>query len=152
MNKIYTAAVALKLELSESATESEVLAKMDLLLGYKTANEQLRTEKEQMTLASITTAVQTAITDRRIPADKKDHFIELGKKVGLESLTLTFESMTPIAKPMELINRGGGAPSSTEYKTLSEVPAAELMALRSEDKETYMKLYKAEYGVDCKIE
>ena len=109
-------AIALKLGLPETATENDILSAIEVLLGYKTANEQLRQEKEQMQLEGITAAVETAITERRITADKKEHFVELGKKVGLESLKLTFEAMTPV---------------------------------QTNDKPTYMRLYKAEYGVDC---
>ena len=119
-----------------------------MLLGYKTANEQLRQEKEQMQLAGITAAVESAITERRITAEKKDHFIALGKQVGLESLKLTFEAMNPAQKPTDIIRPAGGGTAS-EYKKLSDVPADKMMELRNNDKSTYMKLYKAEYGVDC---
>ena len=142
-------AIALKLGLPETATENDILSAIEVLLGYKTANEQLRQEKEQMQLAGITTAVETAITERRITADKKEHFVELGKKVGLESLKLTFEAMTPVQKPLDLIHPNAGQAGQGEWKKLSDVPADKLMELRTNDKPTYMRLYKAEYGVDC---
>lgn len=142
-------AIALKLGLPETATENDILSAIEVLLGYKTANEQLRQEKEQMQLAGITAAVETAITERRITADKKDHFVELGKKVGLESLKLTFEAMTPVQKPLDLIHPHAGQAGQDGWKKLSDVPADQLMELRENDKPTYMRLYKAEYGVDC---
>lgn len=142
-------AIALKLGLPETATENEILSSIEVLLGYKTANEQLRKEKEEMQLAGITSAVDTAITERRITAEKKDHFIALGKQVGLESLKLTFEAMTPTQKPTDVIRLSGGNSVSGEWKKLSDVPADKIMELRTNDKATYMKLYKAEYGVDC---
>lgn len=142
-------AIALKLGLPETATETEILSTIEVLLGYKTANEQLRQEKEQMQLAGITAAVESAITERRITAEKKDHFIALGKQVGLESLKLTFEAMNPAQKPTDIIRPAGGGGTASEYKKLSDVPADKMMELRNNDKSTYMKLYKAEYGVDC---
>ncbi len=142
-------AIALKLGLPETATENEILSAIEVLLGYKTANEQLRQEKEQMQLAGITAAVETAVTERRITADKKNHFVELGKKVGLETLKLTLEAMTPAQKPLDLIQPGAGHEGTGEFKKLSDVPADKLMELRTNDKPTYMKLYKAEYGVEC---
>lgn len=142
-------AIALKLGLPETATENEILSTIEVLLGYKTANEQLRKEKEQMQLAGITAAVESAITERRITAEKKDHFIALGKQVGLESLKLTFEAMRPAQKPTDIIRPGSAGGSTSEYKKLSDVPADKMMELRNNDKSTYMKLYKAEYGVDC---
>ena len=142
-------AIALKLGLPESATENEILSAIEVLLGYKTANEQLRQEKEQMQLAGITAAVDTAVSERRITADKKAHFVELGKKVGLESLKLTFEAMTPVQKPLDLIHPESGGSGASGWKKLSDVPADKLMELRENDKPTYMRLYKAEYGVEC---
>lgn len=142
-------AIALKLGLPETATENEILSAIEVLLGYKTANEQLRQEKEQMQLAGITAAVETAVTERRITADKKNHFVELGKKVGLETLKLTLEAMTPAQKPLDLIQPGAEHEGTGEFKKLSDVPADKLMELRTNDKPTYMKLYKAEYGVEC---
>ena len=142
-------AIALKLGLPETATENEILSTIEELSGYKTANEQLRKEKEEMQLAGITSAVEAAITERRITAEKKDHFIALGKQVGLESLKLTFEAMNPAQKPTDIIHPTGGSSATSEYKKLSDVPADKMMELRANDKATYMKLYKAEYGVDC---
>lgn len=142
-------AIALKLGLPETATENEILSTIEVLLGYKTANEQLRKEKEEMQLAGITAAVETAIAERRITADKKDHFIALGGKVGLESLKLTFDAMNPAQKPTDIIHPTGGGSAMQEYKKLSDVPADKIMELRDNDRTTYMKLYKAEYGVDC---
>lgn len=142
-------AIALKMGLPETATENEILSTIEVLLGYKTANEQLRQEKEQMQLAGITSAVEAAVTERRITAEKKDHFIALGKQVGLESLKLTFDAMSPAQKPTDIIRPASGGGASSEYKKLSDVPADKIMELRDNDKPTYMKLYKAEYGVDC---
>jgi hypothetical protein len=142
-------AIALKLRLPETATENEILSTIEVLLGYKTANEQLRKEKEEMQLAGITAAVESAISERRITAEKKDHFIALGKKVGLESLKLTFEAMNPAQKPTDVIRISGGNSAFGEWKKLSDVTTDKMMELRNNDKSTYMKLYKAEYGVDC---
>ena len=142
-------AIALKLGLPEAATEKEILSTIEVLLGYKTANEQLRKEKEQMQLAGITAAVESAIAERRITAEKKNHFVEVGKKVGLESLKLTFEAMAPVQKPTDFIRLAGKDQATSDYKKLSDVPDDMMMELRDNYKETYMKLYKAEYGVDC---
>lgn len=144
-------AIALKLGLLETAGENEILSSIDLLLGYKTANQQLQQEKEQLQLSAITQTVKEATAKRLIVPEKEAHFIELGKKVGIESLKLTFESMTPIQKPMNLINQpaGGSGSMMLDYKKLSDVPADKIEEIRNNDKPTYMKLYRAEYGVDC---
>lgn len=143
-------AIALKLGLPETAGENEILSSIDLLLGYKTANQQLQQEKEQLQLSAITQTVKEAVAKHLILAEKETHFIELGQKVGIDSLKLTFDSMTPIQKPLNLINTtGGGSSISLDWKKLSDVPVDKMEELRNNDKPTYMKLYKAEYGVDC---
>lgn len=143
-------AIALKLGLLETAGENEILSSIDLLLGYKTANQQLQQEKEQLQLSAITQTVKEAVAKHLILAEKETHFIELGQKVGIDSLKLTFDSMTPIQKPLNLINTtGGGSSISLDWKKLSDVPVDKMEELRNNDKSTYMKLYKAEYGVDC---
>lgn len=142
-------AIALKLGLPETAGENEILSSIDLLLGYKTTNQQLQQEKEQLQLSAITQTVKEATAKHLIVPEKEAHFIELGKKVGIESLKLTFESMTPIQKPMNLINQPSGGSMALDYKKLSDVPADKIEEIRNNDKPTYMKLYRAEYGVDC---
>lgn len=142
-------AIALKLGLPETATLNEILSSVEVLLGYKTANEQLRREKEEMQLAGITAAVESAIAERRITMDKKEHFITLGKLVGPENLKLTLEAMNPAQKPTNIIHQRGGNPDPGEWKRLSDVPADKIMELRANDKTAYIRLYKAEYGVDC---
>lgn len=150
-NEMDFKAIALKLGLPETATETDILSSIGILLGYKEANETLRQEKEQLQLAGITSMVNDACAAGKFTADKKNHFIELGKKVGAESLKLTLDSMAVVVKPTDIINKGAGMQlaGAQEWNKLSEVPSDKLMELRDTDKATYMKLYKAEYGVEC---
>lgn len=57
--------------------------------------------------------------------------------------------MTPAQKPLDIIRPASGGSVTLEWKKLSDVPTDKIMELRTNDKPTYMKLYKAEYGVDC---
>lgn len=140
--------LALQLGLPETATEAEVLAKIGELAAAKEERDTLRTEKEQLTLAAITSAVDAAVSERRINADKKQQFIELGKKVGVDDLKATLQAMAPAPKPSAFINPGA---AGSEYKKLSDVPSDKLLQLRSDDPATYKALYKAEYGIDCEL-
>ena len=54
--------------------------------------------------------------------------------------------MTPAQKVTAVLNRGVAVEQPGAYKKLSEVPADKLEALRKEDRETYIALFKAEYG------
>lgn len=143
--------IALKLGLPEAASEQEVLAKLDILLGYKTANETLKTELDQLKLAGITQMVDGAITAGKFTADKKEHFLTLGKSIGAESLKLTLDAMQSVTKPMQLVRPAGGASmqATGEYNKLGDVPAEQLKLMRTENPDQYKALYKAEYGVDC---
>lgn len=142
--------LALQLGLPENATEEQVLAKIGELNAAKQERDTLRTEKEQLTLSAITAAVDAAIGEKRLNADKKQQFIELGKKVGLEDLKSTLAAMAPAQKASDFINPAS-ADTVNAYKKLSDVPSDKLLELRTNEPETYKALYKAEYGVECTL-
>lgn len=105
--------LALQLGMPETATEEEVTAKLAELQAAKDENgrlaEQLKTAEESNTalvLAGITAMVDTAISEKKINADKKEHFVELGKKVGAEALKTTLEAMAPQVKLSQVIENG----------------------------------------------
>lgn len=102
----------------------------------------------------MTSAVDTAIAEKRILAENRDHFIALGKSAGFENLTATLKLMAPQKKPNEVINLGkesapGSGAQPKEYAKLSEVPEKELLTLRKDNPAKYAELFRAEYGVDC---
>jgi hypothetical protein len=159
MNDLQT--IALALSLSEGATLAEVTAKITTLMQAGTRitelegeNTTLKTDNASLQLSSITTLVKTAQSEKKISADKEAHFIELGKKIGIEALKSTFEAMSPAVRLSSLGGRGaaGNGSTPTEYKKLSEVPVSEVMTLRTDDPETYKRLFKAEYGYECSID
>lgn len=131
------------LGLSETATEQEAVGALRLL-------KEKAVKVETLQLASITAVVDGAIAEKRITADKKEHFVNIGKAAGIDSLRETLSLMQPVRKPTEVI-RQTDTPRDDEPKTyakLSDVPAAELEKLREEKPQDYERLYKAEYGHD----
>lgn len=142
--------IAVTLGLAESATETEILAKIQELQSQAGESTTLAAEIETIRNAEIDREVQLAVTSKRITADKKDHFVELGKKSGIEVLRATLSMIPAAQKPNDIINHSA-TPGTTDFKKLSEVPAEKREQLRSETPDEYQKLYKAEYGVDCKI-
>lgn len=142
---------ALMLGLAETADEAAIKAEVATLKASKAEADQLRKEKETLTLASITQVVETAISEKRINADRKDQFITLGKTTGVEELKNIFAAMAPQQKLSAVISTQGGSPVAVPatYKKLSEVPADQIMDLRENNREEYARLYKAEYGMDC---
>jgi hypothetical protein len=145
--------IALKLGLPETATETEILVKIGALQLSAQNAESLQKEVEKQRERAIEVEVDAAIKLKRITGDKRDHFVGLGKTSGIEVLKTTLELMQPAVKPTDVIKSGGSNETTqTEYKTLSEVPAEKRIELRKDEPETYKKLYKAEYGLECSIE
>ena len=138
--------IALALGLNEAATEQEVLDAIAQLRKDAKEAVTLRQQAEQQRQEAIATLVDKAVAEGKFTADKKNHFVSLGNKVGLQSLKDTLELMTPAQRPGNLIKPANS--SEGDYKTLSEVPADKLEALRKEQPEQYKTLYKAEYGIE----
>ncbi len=146
--------IALKLGLPETADEAAVLNKIGELNRTVAEVEQLKKDKDTLTLAQVTAAVETAIKENRVTADKKEHFINLGKAVGIDTLKATLDAMSPAAKLSHVINPASGSTPSAGQKTyskLSEVPEDELRKMRDENPDEYRRLFKAEYGYTCNI-
>lgn len=136
----------LLLGLAETATEEQVHAAV-------TALKSKADNAETLTLAAITAQVDAAITERRITADRKEFFINLGKTSGADALRQTLELMQPARKPTDVIDTTKdapqGQPEQATFAKLSEVPADKVSNLRKDNPNEYMRLYKAEYGIDC---
>ena len=132
------------LGLGENATDQEV---HDKVLALTNKAKQV----EQLELAAVTSAVNTAIAERRITEAQRDHFMKLGKTIGAADLSETLRLMAPAVKPSQVINQENGvagAGQGKQYAKLSEVPADKMDALKQEQPEEYARLFKAEYGVD----
>ncbi len=135
------------LGLPEGASDEQATAALQLM---KTRADRA----ESLQLAAVTQCVDQAIAERKILAAQRDHYIQLGKAAGADMLADTFKTMPAQTKPTETLRLSKeSAPGSGEapksYKKLSEVPQDELLTLRKEQPAEYMRLYKAEYGVDC---
>ena len=86
------------LGLSETATEQEAVGALRLL-------KEKADKVETLQLASITAVVDGAIAEKRITADKKEHFVNIGKAAGIDSLRTTLSLMQPVRKPTEVIRQ-----------------------------------------------
>ena len=146
-------AIALKLGLPETADEATILAKIAELQKEAGASVTLKTENDKLKLASITTLVDTAVSEKKITVENREHFINLGKTIGAEELTKTLAAMSPTVKLSGVLGQGGSAAQqgAASYTKLSEVPEAELLKLRSENQAEYKRLFKGEYGYECEI-
>lgn len=135
------------LGLPETATEEQATAALTLM-------KQRADNAETIELAAVTQAVDQAVAERRILAEQRDHFIKLGKSAGVQMLRDTLSTMHPQQKPTEVITLGkdtaaGAGTIPKTYAKLSEVPEAERLELRKNNRPEYMRLFKAEYGMEC---
>ena len=128
--------ILLKLGLAPGATEDEAVA----------AIGRLQEEKDTMRLARITDSVETAIKERRITADKKEKYLNLGKQIGLDGLNALFADMTPAQKPLDLVKPTGGGNGGAVNLTWATATADQLADLRDNNREEYVRLYKEHYG------
>lgn len=115
--------LAQQLGLPETADEAAVTAKLAELKSENARVAEVRAENESLKLAQLTTAVDAAIAAKKIPADKKQHFIEMGKKLGIKDLNATLDAISPAHKLSDLIQ----SPAS------EETPAKSPWELRMEE-------------------
>lgn len=101
--------LALELGLPETADEAAVNAKLAELKASEEERERMRQENEQLKLAQITDVVDAAIAEKKIPAEKKQHFIDIGKKIGIDDLKTTLASMSPQVKLSSTLQAGTSA-------------------------------------------
>lgn len=142
--------LCLLMGLPETADENAVQAKIKQLMKDAREKASLQAKLEQLQQSTVTSAVDVAIREGRLQPGAKEHFINLGKQIGLEPLKATLSAMMPAARVSEFI--GDCAGGMTSYRKLSEVPADELETIRRNDIKLYKRLYKAEYGEECKID
>lgn len=146
--------LALQLGLPKDADEATINAKLAKLQADGAEAETLRQERDTLRAARIETLVNAAIAEKKIGEEKKQQFLDLGKKIGADELKQTFDAMSPQVKLSRLVGYAGadghtlGGP---DWKKLSDVPVDELEKLRAENPAQYKKLYKAEYGIECEI-
>lgn len=145
--------IALQLGLPVTATEDEIKSKILELKGSEEALKKEREAKAALELKALTQAVEGAINDKRIDASRKEQFVELGKKIGLDSLQKTIEAMHVEQKLSAMMSHEGEVvkTGSAQWAKLSEVPEDKLMELREKNASEYKRLYKAEYGIECEI-
>lgn len=144
--------LALELGLPKDADEATINATLAKLKADGAEAETLRQERDTLRAARIETLVNAAIAEKKIGEDKKQHFLDLGKKIGAEELKQTFDAMSPQVRLSAIVgSHGGTSGGSAEFKKLSDVPTDQLAELKEKNPALYKKLYKEEYGFECEI-
>lgn len=140
--------IRLALSLGNDATEEQAVA---AIMALQTENQTLHTSLKAESEKAITLAVDTAVRDKRIKDEEKAHFIELGGKVGIELLNKTLSKIEPAVKPSDFIGGKVGV-KLTADKKWEDLTSEERVQLRADDVAGYIKLFKAEYGFEPKID
>ena len=151
--------IALALALGADATLQAVQNQIAALLKTEQDHISLTKVYNDMINESITLAVQQAVDSKKIQAEQRDHFIALGKKIGLNDLNITLAAFdeglagvsAPGVRPSTVIGGTIKLQGAETYKSFRDIPADKVMALRADNPDEYKRLYKAEYGIDCKI-
>ena len=136
--------------LSDSASDQEIIDKVNDINLKAQKVDNLEQERENERNAAIDSEVENAIKCGKITEDKKEHFISLGKKLGLKELQETISCIKNSIRPSDVIHNED-VEKSTEKK-LSDLSNEDKIKLRKENKNEYIKLYKNEYGVNPIIE
>jgi hypothetical protein len=137
--------IALKLGLSESATENEILQKITSLQAELSEVAKLKTDIEKQTERTIETLCLEAIRQGKIKADKKQHFIGIGKTMGVEVLQETLSVIEAPARPTEALYKGGTTTTGRDdwnFIRWSKEDPIGLANLRASDPEKYAELAK----------
>lgn len=121
--------LALQLGLPETADEAAVNAKLAELNASAEDAEKMRKENEDLKLAQITAAVDAAIESKKITADKREHFISVGKKLGIEDLNATLDAIPSVGKlsaviqPEPMDDKGAKLQKSPWEQRMDEIRA-----------------------------
>lgn len=131
--------ILLALGLTESATSEQAVEAIATMKAKADTAEQVR-------LSAITSAVDSAISAKRITADQKNHFVNLGKTAGLEALNTTLELMRPAQKPSDVIDSGKESASGKTELSWKDLTPDTAEKLKADKPDEYVKLYRAEFG------
>ncbi|MDR0546305.1 MAG: phage protease [Dysgonamonadaceae bacterium] len=138
---------ALKLGLPETASENDILTAIGDLQLKAIAHDGMKSEIETLRLAGIAQEVDKAIAERRITGDRKEHFLALGKQVGIDSLKLTFAAIPAAQKPSGIINQQGGGNSQKFSGSWDELDRKNLLlSLKTEAPELYQQKFEEKFG------
>jgi ATP-dependent protease ClpP protease subunit len=137
--------LALALGLKADATEAEITAKLTELTGKAARVDELEKTIKGIREAQVTAMVDAAV-GKKITADKRQHFLDLGNNSGVDVLRNTLDAIPEALKPMQVITPKSGGGSTD--KKFDELPEAELKDLRENNREEYSRLFKAHYGFD----
>ncbi|MDR1317921.1 MAG: ATP-dependent Clp protease proteolytic subunit [Spirochaetales bacterium] len=139
--------IALALGLKSDATQADITAKLTEL-----QNRAARVDELEKTIKGVREAQVTAMVDaaagKKITADKRQHFIDLGNNAGVDVLKNTLDAIPEIVKPTDVIVPGKTVDGKLIEKKFEDLTEAELKDLRENNRAEYVRLFRAHYNVE----
>ena len=146
MEKIFKA-IAIKLGLSESATEGEIL---NAIAGIQSDNVSLKTKndayvkaEEDMLKEKAVKLVDKAIADKKIKKTDREIYLEMAES-GYDKAVVLFDGMSALPNLKDV--PGAEKPELTFVELSKKNNGKDLLKLREEDPEAYKQLFFDEYG------
>lgn len=126
---------------ADGEAASQKIAELTAEVG--TVNAQLKTSNAKMFEA----AIDKAIGEGRIGADRKEHFMKLAAEVGYEMLCSTLESCQPrVTLASQMLGGEKTEDAAKEYDRRDR--EGSLLSLKHENPARFAELFKARFGVD----
>lgn len=134
------------LGLLEDATEEMAVNAITKLRERLTELENAQKEATEKALREM---VNAAIHQRRTTEDKRETYMSIGRKAGVEALRAVLEELSAPMRPSDIIHHDDVDPSDKKF---SEYTADALESMRANDPQRYCALFEAEYGFKPEID
>ncbi len=158
MNKLLLFMIS-ALKLDSATTEDQALAHLQKIVNDNAEVEKLKKEKEDavaesdtLKLSRVTDMVESAIASNKITAAQKDDYIKLAKS-DFNSAKNVLDALKPHTTISDKLNLSGGGSGSAadgrenwSWDDFHKKDSKALLAMKTEDKQRYIKLFNAKFG------
>lgn len=146
-NNIEMKEVLKTLNLAEGASEQDAVRAIAELQMRAEKGEEMERLIEQQKESRIKSMVDAAVKDKRIQADKREVFMQVGKNNGVEALEEVLSQMTAVPDVQKEIHHAG----KTDIECSAEMwdrldKEGGLLDLRMKDEAKFNKLFELKFG------
>lgn len=140
--EVIAAMVGLDSNTEEAKVQAELEAKLDKAKKYDALVAAQAKEKEEAAKKEIKEVIDTAVTDKVITNDVRNHYENIGEKSGIDTLKAVLKN-TPKAEKIsgKVKEKNGSEGSDMSYEDYQE--KGQLKTLKAEDPEKFEKLFAA---------
>lgn len=147
--------VCKKLGMDANSTDDAVITALSGKITLAKQAEEYKTKIDQANEKAVIALVDEN-QDKKFTAEKREHFLTMGKQHGVDYLKNTLDAMSTMIKPKDVINPGSETPNEEGKQTLTFAKLKEqgkdaVIKLRKEDPKEYIRLFKAEYGFEPRL-